>query len=578
MNISNKLTNIFAIVLLSIMFIVGLASYKQDALTMDEQSHIGAGYSYLSQQDFRINPEHPPLIKDLSAIPLLFLDLNFPVEDAAWTEGINNQWIFGNKFIFNSGNNADQLIFWARLPMLLVLLSLGWFLFWWTKKEFGKEVSLITLFLFSFSPSFIAHGRLVTTDIGAVLGFVLSTYFWLKFLRNPSTKNVIYAGLIFGFSMLLKFSLALLVPFFGIVTLVYVLIKKENLIQYLGKSILIGLIGLIFVIWPVYQVHVTNYPAERQVIDTTSMLQPTMMNPLRELLISMANIPIIRSIGLYFTGLLMATQRTAFGNTTYFLGKMANWSYRSYFPVIYLLKIPVAFHILTLTTLLLLISQKFKKDQATIKEKIESHFTEFSMLVFLLIYWSTSILGNLNLGIRHLLPVFPFTYILVSLYLVGFIEKIKKPTLKKASISFISLCLVWYAGSSLINYPYYISYFNEIVGTDNGYKYVVDSNYDWGQDFKRLVEWVDENNIDKIKIDYFGGADVNYYLEDKAVWFDSSSGIQKGFVAVSTTYLQSGIGEPLPGFTSYNAGFYRWLEDYKPIARAGKSILIYYIE
>jgi len=259
---SNKIVNIFAISLLAIMFFVGLSSYKQDSLTMDEQSHIGAGYSYLSQQDFRINPEHPPLIKDLSAIPLLFLNLNFPVNDTAWTEGVNNQWILGNKFIFNSGNNADQLIFWARLPMLFILISLGWFLFWWTKKEFGKEAALITLFLFSFSPNLIAHGRLVTTDIGALLGFVLSTFFWLKFLRNPSKKNVFYAGLIFGLSMLLKFSLALLIPFFGIITLIYVSIKKENLIQYLGKSILIGLIGLVLVIWPIYQIHVMNYPAE----------------------------------------------------------------------------------------------------------------------------------------------------------------------------------------------------------------------------------------------------------------------------------------------------------------------------
>jgi len=574
---TDKTTNILAIGLLSIMFFVGISSYKQDSLTMDEQSHIGAGYSYLSQRDFRINPEHPPLIKDFSAIPLLFLDLNFPIDDAAWAEGVNNQWIFGNKFIFNSGNDADQIIFWARLPMLLVLVSLGWFLFWWTKKEFGKKVALITLFLFSFSPNLIAHGRLVTTDIGALLGFTLSTYFWLKFLRKPSNKNVVYAGLIFGFSMLLKFSLALLVPFLGIITLIYVFVKKENLIQYLGKSILIGLIGLVFVIWPVYQIHTTNYPIEKQVIDTTEMLKPTMWNPLRKTLISMANIPIIRSVGLYFTGLLMATQRTAFGNTTYFLGTIANWSYRSYFPVVYLLKVPIGFHLLTLSALLILISKRFKKARLTIREKIESNFTEFSMLVFLLIYWLTSVLGNLNLGIRHLLPVLPFTYMLVSSYLVKFINQIKKPALKKASMSFIYLCLALYAGSSLINYPYYISYFNEIVGIDNGYKYVVDSNYDWGQDFNRLVEWVEENNIDKIKIDYFGGADVNYYLGDKAVWFDSSSGIQKGYIAVSTTYLQAGTGEPLPGLDCNN-GFYRWLEDYEPIARAGKSILIYHIE
>ncbi len=574
---TEKTTNIIAIILLSTTFLIGLLSYREDALTMDELAHIPAGYSYLSQQDFRINPEHPPLIKDLSAVPLLFLDLNFPSESAAWQEGINEQWIFGNDFIFNSGNNADQLIFWARLPMLLTLITLGWFIFWWTKKEFGQKTALITLFLFSFSPTFIAHGRLVTTDVGAVLGLVVATYFWLKFLRKPSTKNTIIAGLAFGFAMLLKFSLALLIPFFGIITLFYIFIENKRLFEYLGKAILIGLIGVVFVIWPVYQLHIINYPPERQARDTAEMIEPTLFNPLREFLIFIADKPIIRSLGYYFTGLVMATQRTLFGNTTYFLGKLNNASFTSYFPTVYLLKAPFALHLLTLTSLFLVFFKKTKKNNRKIKEKISSRFPEFSMLVFLLIYWTTSISGNLNLGIRHLLPVFPFTYILISVCLVSFIEETKKPIIKK-SLSFLTIfCLTWYAAASLFTYPHYIAYFNEIVGTDNGFRYVVDSNYDWGQDFKRLIKWIEKNDVERIKIDYFGGADVNYYLPNKAEQLIPYLGVQKGYIAVSATHRQAGVGEPVPEF-NFNEGYYRWLEDFEPIARAGKSIFIYYIE
>jgi len=104
---SNKLTNLTAASLLIIMFFLAFSSYLEDSITMDELAHIPAGFSYLSQRDFRINPEHPPLIKDLAALPLLFLNLNFPKDSPAWTEGINEQWSFGWEFLYNSGNNPD---------------------------------------------------------------------------------------------------------------------------------------------------------------------------------------------------------------------------------------------------------------------------------------------------------------------------------------------------------------------------------------------------------------------------------------------------------------------------------------
>ncbi|MCP6719136.1 MAG: glycosyltransferase family 39 protein [Patescibacteria group bacterium] len=579
---SEKLTNIIALALLSIMFVLGFSSYLGDSTTTDEQSHIPAGYSYLSQRDFRINPEHPPLIKDFAALPLLFLDLNFPSDSTAWTQDINGQWDYGSDLLYYSGNNPDQMTFWARLPMLFVLIFLGWFLFWWIKKEFGKEISLLVLTLFAFSPTFLAHGRLVTTDVGAVLGFVLGIYFWLKFLRNPSMKNVILAGLVFGFSMLLKFSVVLLIPLFVIITITYVLLKKENIFKYIGLSLIAALIGVIFVILPVYQFHVSNYPPERQLSDTTSILESSPLGPLKDLDIWMADKPVIRSLGHYLLGLLMATQRTAYGNTVYFLGMIsaAGWWY--YFPAVYLLKVPLAFHVLTLISGLLVVFSTAKNFLSNIIENtkrwILDHFTEFSMIVFLAIYWLTSITGNLNIGVRHVLPVFPFTYVLVVLGLAYGIRKIKTPNLKKGAGALILILLGWYVSSSLSSYPYYLSYFNEITGgTDNGYKYVVDSNYDWGQDLKRLKKWVEVNNIEKIKIDYFGGGNVDYYLGDNWERLNPFEGFQRGWLAVSATLLQGGRGIPVHNFSG-SVDYYRWLDGYEPAARAGKSILIYYID
>ena len=579
---SNRTTNIIAGILLAIMFVTAFSSILDDSATMDELSHIPAGYSYLSQKDFRINPEHPPLIKDLAAAPLLFLNLNFPKNHPAWKDEVNPQWWFGNEFLYRSGNNADQIIFWARMPMILVLIFLGWFLFKFAKDFFGNKVALLVLTLFTFSPTFIAHGRLVTTDVSAALGVVFATYFWLKFLKNPSKKNIILAGVSFGISMLFKFSLVLLIPFFAVITIVYAILEKRSLLKYIGLMILTGIIGVIFIIWPVYQFHILNYPAQRQLSDTINILESSPMGPLKNLCIWMASEPGLRGIGHYLLGLLMATQRTASGNTVYFMEMISAGGWWFYFPVIYVLKIPLVFHILTLIALIfaaLGIQKPFWVEPwKRTKNWIKNHFPEFSMVIFLAIYWITSMSGNLNIGVRHILPAFPFIYILVSLGIVKWIEGIKKLPFKKMAISFISVLLGFYIISSLNCFPHYLSYFNTIGGGyKEGYRYAVDSNYDWGQDLKRLKKWVEARDIERIKVDYFGGGDVEYYLGERWEKFDPKSGPQKGWLAVSATLLQGGRGNPVPGFNQ-PTGYYRWLDQYQPTAKAGTSIFIYYIE
>ena len=582
---SNRLTNLIASVLLILMFFLALFSMKGMSATMDELAHIPAGYSYLSQKDFRLNPEHPPLIKDLSAFPLLFLNLNFPEEHPSWTEGVNQQWWFGNQFLYQSGNDADQIIFWSRIPMILLLVLLGWFLFYWARKIGGNIMAISVLSLFTFSPTFLAHGRLVTTDVGAVLGVLLATYFWLKWLKNPSKKNIILAGIFFGISMLLKFSLVLLIPFFLIITLIYAWLNTRNfkkVLKYIGLAILVGIIGMI-VVWLVYEFHLLNYPLEKQFDDTKLILESNALKPLVNLTYWMSQKPIFRPYAQYLFGLLMATQRVAAGNTTYFLGQVSAAGSWYYFPVVYFLKIPLAFHLLTLIAMCcLVLKRSLKNCFVRFNYWIKNHFTEFSMLVFLLIYWLVSIKGNLNLGIRHVLPVFPFTYILVCLVIKKQLKNIQKPLIKKISFSLLFIIFGWYIISSCLVFPHYLSYFNELGGGQkNGYQYVTDSNYDWGQDLKRLEVWVEKNNIEKIYVDYFGGGDVFYYLGEKYLSWPGTklpSELPSGsYLAVSATLLQGGRGEPVKNFDQA-AGYYNWLNDYEPIDRAGNSIFIYYIQ
>jgi len=592
---SNAYVNIIAALLLSVTFILAFSSMLGDSATMDELAHIPAGYSYVSQKDYRINPEHPPLIKDIAALPLLTQKLNFPNQCPCWTKEVNSQWWLGNEFLYHSGNNPDRIIPLARTPMIIVLIILGISIFIFAKKFFGPEVALLSLFLFSFSPNLIAHGRLVTTDIGAALGFLIATFFWLIFLKNPSKKNIVLAGITFGIAMLMKFSLILLLPFFAIITFIWPLLKNRrrgwkssflSLSKYIILALVIMAIGAIFVIWPIYQINMLHYPIARQASDTKTLLKSNSLTPLKNLCIWMAQKPIFRPFAHYLLGLLMATQRTVTGNTSYFMGMVSASGWWYYFPTVFALKVPLPLQILLLIALLsmayLIKSPFWIKPWERLLEWSEKHFIELSLLIAIVIYWGVSISGHLNIGIRHILPTFPPLYILGSLGIIIWIHSIKKENFRKIAISLIIILLIWYASSSLLTWPYYLSYFNEIGGgVKNGYKYVVDSNYDWGQDLKRLKNWVDENHIDKIYVDYFGGGDTKYYLGSKwKPWTGTNPAkdFPKGnYLAVSATLLQGGMGNPVPGFNQPN-GYYLWLKNYKPIARAGTSIFIYYIQ
>jgi 4-amino-4-deoxy-L-arabinose transferase-like glycosyltransferase len=603
MKIKNR-TTIIAGTLLFLVLLLTLSSSIDDSATSDEPPHIVSGYSYLKFHDMRLNPEHPPLLKDLAAFPLLFLNLNFPKSDFAWQQPDGPYWWhqfnLGGKFLYESGNNPDQILFFARFPMILLLIVCGFFIFKFTREFFGEKVAILALFLFSLSPTFLAHGRFVTTDVGAAFGVVLATLYFLKALKNPTRKNIILAGIALGISQLLKFSLILLVPFFVLLTLIWILVFKEwkNPLRVLIFSLVLW----ILVVWLVYGIQIYNYPPERQLRDTKitlesfsggpSSIKETCLSPRSiqkikrcpaEIVILASNKPIIRPLAHYGLGLLMIFQRASGGHTTYFLGEVTAAGWRNYFPIVYLIKEPLAFHILWILALcyfVLKIQEPFwRKPFFRLKNFIQEHFVEFSMALWLLIYWGTSIKSNLNIGVRHLLPAFPFAIILSAKGTIFWLENTKY---RKFAYSLLGILLLWQAVSVLKIYPHFLAYANELVGgPDKLYLYTVDSNLDWGQDLKRLKKWIEENKIEKIYLDYFGGGNPKYYLGQKyESWWGQRNPkeLPKGsYLAVSVTALQGGKGLPVKGF-DLPTGYYLWLDKYKPVAKIGYSIFVFHIE
>ncbi len=605
--------------LLGLTFAQMLGSAWNDSATTDELAHIPAGYSYVFLRDYRLNPEHPPLIKDLAALPLIFTEVNFPTNVPSWTDDINGQWAQGATFLYEAGNNPDTILRLMRLPMMLLAALFGWLLWLWARRAFDHRVANLTLLFYAFSPTFIAHSRYVTTDLAAAFGFFIGIATFVSFLKTPSWEKVLIAGLAFGIAQLLKFSLILLLPVYGILLVAWTVSQTQFLwreriglfFRLLPKVIVIVIVAIIL-ISAIYAYHVWNYPPDRQLRDADFILTSFGFRPAVNFNLWLIKNDVLRPLGQYLLGLLMVIQRSAGGNTQYFLGEVTAAGQKLYFPVLYLLKEPIAFHILSATALAFAawrVLRSKRKSVTKVLEWIRDHFVEFTALAFIAVYWFFSIRSNLNIGVRHVLPTFPFIYILVAREMVSWLRSWPqgevagwREWLKRvyqiyiASIPrylIVAGLLIWMVASVLLAFPHFLSYYNELAGgTDRGYLIGVDSNYDWGQDLKRLAEFVEANTIQKIAVDYFGGGSPSYYLGEKIEpWWSSRgypsteligspstrSGQTPGGVwfAVSATLQMGAYGEPVKGFVRRPEDSYEWLKPFRPVARAGKSIFIY---
>lgn len=571
--------------IITVAVILAIVSVWGDSFVVDEIPHVGSGYSYLAKGDYRLNPEHPPLAKSLAAIPLLFFNLRQEAfQTKPWQDDVNGQWEFGRNLIFETGNNADLMTHAAKMPMLLFFILGAVLVFSWARKLYGPAGALVSLVIFSFSPTILAHSRFVTTDAAALFGVLSATYFFLRYLKNKTAKNFLIAGVIFGIALLTKFSTFLLVPFLAFLALVYGWVNKDKFsdgIRHVLLAIAVFVVGFVLIVWPAYYVLTRNYPAQRQHYDTREILKTFGNRYLADPVVWLSDKPVLRAAGHYGLGLLMVLQRSVGGNTTYFLGEVSRFGWHNYFPIVYFIKEPLAWWALAIVALLTLgwqLRAPSKKSLSRGYEFVKNHFDEFAMIIWLLLYWTYSIRSTLNIGVRHLLPTYPFAILLVS----GQISRIMKKS--KLALWLVVILLVWYVGENIKVFPYYITYFNEVAGgPSGGYNYVVDSNLDWGQDAKRLAQWVKQNRIDKIETDYFGWTDPVYYMGRAyaRLWSTKYADAQdfiknnksNGWLAVSATFLQGSQGSP----DQPSPRNYLWLKSFQPVTIIGNSIFVYHI-
>ena len=554
------------VLLLGTMLITSVMSVKDDSITGDEIIYPPAGYSYLLYHRYDINFEHAPLLKMIVAIPYIFLQPTLEAREL----NTSSEWEFGKNFFFNTHqNDADLLLFWSRMMMIMLMVGFGLFFYWAIQRWWGKTAGLISLFLYTFSPNIIANGSLASLDFGVMAFMFAATYFFIEWLQKPSWKNTWIAGILFGLAQVSKFTALFLLPLYLLLLIIKLLIRNKSALKqlktYLTQGICMAVIGIIM-IWSVYLLvsyHTSPLLVQQKISEVTApktsfaFLEP----PLQILNQS----PISRPLAIYGMGVMKSyiyNKGPITNFPQYLFGTFNNMGWWYYYLLAYLIKEP-----LPILLLLFLSAGFFMR-----KKEMHTHFASLDyrdIALWIMIIGITLLMtmGNLNIGLRYFLPVFPFIYVFIGRSWSALLHS----TWKKGYLVIGCFLCIWLVYNNVTIFPFYLANFNELIGgPQNGYHYLIDSNIDWGQDLMHLNTWAKENKVQQLYLDYFGQGDPLYYLKDvHVIPWSVDKGLPQGYFAVSVTYIQTSQQNRNARFT------YAPLEQIAPIARIGYSIYVY---
>jgi hypothetical protein len=608
----NKRATWLALALLAGMLVVEMTSAITQSQIIDEAPHIAAGYSYWQTGDFKMNPEHPPLIKMLAALPLQFMTLKPITAFSAWS--INpDQWQLGRQFLYENTVSHTQLLFWSRLPIMLLSIILGWIIFKWSKHLFGATGGLLSLLFYVFDPTVIAHARWITTDLGIALGIFATLYFLKRFIAQSSPKNYIFFALIYSLAQIAKFSAVILFP----LTILFLIIAwwqrhgqspiaTNNQREFLApksfwsivRFLALLLLGSFMITWAVYGFEMKLPASDPEVAQAFALGKslghydtPTLkfINLITDTGTGVGHFVqrVTETVPLpaysYFKGFVLLSIHNYWGHMAYLMGHYSNTGWWYYFIVAFLIKTPLVTLAFLVSVLTVLFMRLFRKSDSGPINLVESHAHRYRLRQFCnklrvskidwwiviltpTAYFIWTLTSKLNLGVRHLLPIYPFIF-------VGFgVLATLKWSRRWRSLKYIGAGLiVLYMVNSAAIFPHYISYFNESIGgPSQGYKYLVDSNLDWGQDLILLKKYLDKRGLDFIYFHYFGTADP------KAYGIEHASPPNNDQIAELTDFHGT-IAISLSGLYS-QSGEYRWLLDYEPVTTIGYSIRIYDID
>jgi len=492
------LTMWLAALALGLMFTLAVTSMANDSPTFDEQGFLVRGLAYLRGEarggSRALRVGHPLGLNALNA-GLLVNDRAVSLPSDYLRSGGTDFHRPAELFLWEIGNPVAHVMFLARLPTVwlgMILAAVGgrWAAEmaagWGVRRGTSRAAGLVTLALLALDPNILAHTRLVTTDAGLAAGAAIAGFTLWRFMKQQSWRRVIAAGIGLGLLQNSKFTALLFLPLFALVILLSVWSRRRELrvVVYVQIIVIYPLVALL-TLWA-----------------TNGFQTGPLHSPLP--FVGTAGGAVVPLSG-YLDQLLDIGGRLQVGTPSFLLGHYSDTGWWYYFPVAFALKTPLP-ALLLLGAAFLRVANMRRNGGIGSWQGLDIA----ALLIPALGYFAIALTTDINLGYRHLLPLLPFLYVLVGVVVVE-AGRVAYPS-RRVWRGLAILTLAWLTATTLWIYPHFLSFFNALAGgPNNGWRALLDSNIDWGQDLARLKSWQDARARQCVWLSYFGEGRPDYY-------------------------------------------------------------------
>jgi hypothetical protein len=501
-------------VLLAVHGALALWAVARKSVTADEVLHLTAGYAYWRLDDYRLHPENGILPQRWAALPAALARPPFPplAGNPYWRT--SEVQVIGHQFFYETGHDHFPLLMAGRAMILVFSLGTGLLIFLWSRRLFGTAGGFVSLTLFAFCPTFLAHGVLATSDMCMTFFFLASCGAWWRHLHRPGPGSWLLSAGVFGLACVAKHSAVLLIPM--MVVTAFVRAGHPEALGLFGRRFTsaagkVGAAALsalahgavaVVVIWAfhgfAYRAFNPDLPPAAHFVRPWEVLD-LHLGAIGRFIRALESVHALPESFLYGTAYVVETAqvRSAFLN-----GDYSTTGWVSFFPWAFALKTTLP--LLAATLLVAAVAAgRWRRAPGMVRPDL---YPVTPLVVLFGVYWAFSLASHLNIGHRHILPTYP-----VLLIAAGALGRWWHG--RRGGRCVVAALLAGQVVEAAAIAPDFLAYFNALGGGPReGHHHLVDSSLDWGQDLPGLKRWLDAHAGDApVFLSYFGLGEPDYY-------------------------------------------------------------------
>jgi 4-amino-4-deoxy-L-arabinose transferase-like glycosyltransferase len=528
---------------------LGLSAAARKSMTFDESAHLGGGLGYWAANDYRLHSENGNWSQRWGTLPLYLKGYRPDLANRSWA--ISDVWGITENLLNAMGSQADSMLARCRAMTAMSSALLALLVYFWSRYIFGAVGGVISLALYAFSPGFLANGFLVTSDVMATLFFTASCAALWALLHRVSWLTLVVSVISLTGLVLSKYSGVLIAPMAMVMVIVRLasamplpiqLFKPREIHGRLRQSLtfavvaIVQTLGVVLLVWASYGFRYDMFAPEYKEGSTYQVPWTRVEGGMSGDMATVVQyardhhlLPEGYLYGFSYT-LLYAAQRAAFLN-----GMFSYRGWTSFFPLCLLWKTPLELFVLLWLAVWALVACPGGADsrEARASSARRARLYQLTPLAVLFtIYWIVALKSTLNIGHRHILPTYPPMFIFAGAVGLWFSSVGSRATIRQGNDArgqaargtavapqkltvprSATIVLAALSGLEAIGFwPHYLAYFNFVAGgPTQGYRRLVDSSLDWGQDLGELKTWLDAHPIDsrdpqRVYLSYFGTA------------------------------------------------------------------------